>query len=287
MRCIKYLSQLDHQARKDFGFVDAFLPETQEMTKKEFFTRGALFLRSNPSPGSGTPDDAAAHVIINYFMAPERKRRVLEHSLLLRGRIRWSILYIEHLLARYLAKWPELEDSQGTGQTPENSDERDSLKWIGEQCSRCQDIIKSSLHKRLRMLAADSEGKYHYMLDDLFCTAVRAELMHKPCILQDNETGQLITQGFAILSGKDGNTVWQRLAEPLAVTAVTEYFRNCGNKHSDVLKRMLFSSQQDPSAFGTAAEYYLAWVSLCSLLLGLRLIVLPVLKNFSSRSPAY
>ena len=87
--------------------------------------------------------------------------------------------------------------------------------------------------------------------------------MHRPCILRDERSGQLITEGFAILSKVDDKVgVQQKLAEPLAVKAVIEHLRARVSGYNDMLKRLLFDSQDDPSSFGKAAEYYLAWVSL-------------------------
>ena len=72
-----------------------------------------------------------------------------------------------------------------------------------EQSLLYQNIIKTSLKERLKKLAKSNEIGHIYMLKDLYWTAIRADLMHRLCVLRDEKSSELITKGFAILSKVD------------------------------------------------------------------------------------
>ena len=147
-----------------------------------------------------------------------------------------------------------------------------SFKWILEQSEHCQSIVKRALRIRLKQLEQRPGPEHTDMLEDLYWTAIRADLMHKPCILRDTTSGELITRGFAQLDslskgadepGRERTVLKQALAEPLAITSIIEHLRageQGGDRHKRMLERLLFDNQDDASSFGKSAEFYLAWV---------------------------
>ena len=303
---IMYLRQLGREKVESYGFAEILLPAVYHTSADEFFDNGMGFLDGLPKQTL----DHAAETIENYFMAEERRSWVIKCSLLLRGRYRWSVLYIEHLLAYYLKliNTPEpmsidqAEDTANSRDFPasqlgpseatkepsdrdemildsnelikdrdesiDDSDITSNVSWITEQSKHCQDVIKSALRRRLEELEEGRKVEHTYMLEDLYWTAIRADLMHKPSILQDRTGGQLITEGFARMDSFSGTAdegrtaVKQKLAEPLAVAAVVEHLRaQQGGRYKNMLKRLLFDNQDDASSIGKSAEYFLAWVS--------------------------
>lgn len=302
-----YLMQLDRENVIELGFAKVLLPIVAQISADEIFNDGMTYVDS-------LPDKTVNYVvksIEDFFMAEDRYVWLIAHSRPLRGRYRWSILYIERLVARYLHNCAcnlncksnldsmsvdqkdgistsrkqqinelstndlakELANGEKVGFSLEAIDTSTgnvgrTFEWILEQSQYCQEIIKKALRKRLEGLELRHETEHIYMLEDLYWTAIRANLMHKPCVLRDTMSGQLITQGFAQIDsfGKDvdaGKTVLkQTLAEPLAVTAVIEHLRaGKGDRHKRILERLLFDNQDDASSFGKTAESYLAWVS--------------------------
>ena len=296
---ILYLRQLGRDKVESYGFAEILLPAVYHTSADEFFDNGMGFLDGLPKQTL----DHAVKTIENYFMAEERKPWVIKYSLLLRGRYRWSVLYIEHLLAYYLKliNTPEpmsidqAEDTANSRDFPasqlgpseatkepsdrdemildsrelikdrdesiDDSDITSNASWITEQSKHCQDVIKSALRRRLEELEEGRKVEHTYMLEDLYWTAIRADLMHKPSILQDRTGGQLITEGFARMDSFSGTAdegrtaVKQKLAEPLAVAAVVEHLRaQQRGRYKNMLKRLLFDNQDDASSIGKTAE---------------------------------
>lgn len=231
--------------------------------RKTFFHRAETLLRKHVSAESRTAckwqcaaDDAAEefrqafeeNARIHDATAERRRCGIIRHSALFRGRMRWSIVYIEHVFASYL-----------------NSPNKPFP--IEEKAKNAANFIKSSLKQRIQLL----KSKSHYsLLKDLYFTAIRADLMHKPSIFPRDTSARMITEGFALLEADEsrhtGSTYAfkQKLSEPIVVETVIEYLRDiesdCEDNFENVLRNLLLDNQDDASSFGKAAEYYFAWV---------------------------
>jgi hypothetical protein len=72
----------------------------------------------------------------------------------------------------------------------------------------------------------------------------------------------MITQGFAAVKHIEGSEFKSQLVERLALEAAIEYFRDeWPDLYDTTLSEFLYSQQNDASAFGKSAEWFLAWVS--------------------------
>ena len=229
--------------------------------------------------------------------AETRRCRITRYSALFRGRIRWSTVYIEHVFASYLKTMvvetqtsstsrynstdthtggtvqtdPSIPGFAAEGEpmfeTVTNLTSSEKPFRIEQIAKDAAELIKSSLKGRIRQLQSNG---HHILLRDLYFTAVRADLMHRPSIYPRDTSARMITEGFALLDPAEprhaGSTYApkQKLSEPIVVDAVTEYLRDRESDDEDnlenVLRNFLFDSQDDASSFGKAAEYYFAWV---------------------------
>ena len=228
--------------------------------KKEFFLLAKSLLQKHVDAESRLAHEwqCAADKVAGEFRqafeekddrsAERRRCRITRYSALFRGRMRWSIVYIEHVFASYI----------NASHTP---------FLIGEKAKNAAEVIKSCLKHRVRLL----KSKGHYLLlKDLYFTAIRADLMHKPSIFPRDTSARMITEGFALLDADEsrhtGSTYApkQKLSEPIVVDAVIEYLRDIESADEDnfesVLRNLLLDNQDDASSFGKAAEYYFAWV---------------------------
>jgi hypothetical protein len=172
-------------------------------------------------------------------------------SLPLRGRIRWSVLFIERIFMKFV----EYNVRSAT-------DSHFLTDNIREASQSTEKMIKNQLKARIEEL---KEKGHHFLVKDLYQTAVRAHLLHMPTVFQDAESAQLVTAGIATLKPSEGATLKQELAEPLVLQAVIEHLRTEGSRHEEILKELLFDSQDDASTFGKVTEYYVGWVSYQSL----------------------
>ena len=93
-----YLKHLDHTTVIELGFAKVLLPNVTQISPDEIFKDGRTYIDSLPDKTA----DYAINSIENFFIAEDRYVEVVTHSLPLRGRYRWSVIYIEHLAARYL-----------------------------------------------------------------------------------------------------------------------------------------------------------------------------------------
>lgn len=266
---IVFLCRLDEKAVQSHSLWEVFAPATGRLKKEEFYRLAKEQLAQDQQPQQGnrnfTDMDAErmTEKICRHFGCPapdastivvkhkDRWNRVVVHSRPLRGRYRWSVIYIEHLLSEYFLE--------------QKLDE----KAIRLQSKECQKLVKGDLRKRLQELQRSNKAEHVHMLEDLSWTAVRADLMHKPTILKDDRSMELITEGFAVTQGDqvaDGpgprGPKKQWLAEHLAVAAVIEHLREEDAKnYENILQDLLFDIQDDASGFGKASEFFLAWVS--------------------------
>ena len=198
---------------------------------------------------------------------------ITKHSALFRGRMRWSIIYIEHVFASYLktetlepaptngtSKFIDLRtDSSGSTQA-----DYDILRYVDVQGQRFGTATKSNsfcmpfqiekkakeaaeymkMSLKRRIVALKKKGHY-LLLKDLYFTAIRASLMHKPSIFPRDTSARMITEGFAHLVPaelKDAGSTYapkQKLSEPVVVDAVIEYLRDMQSDDEEKLENVL------------------------------------------------
>lgn len=112
---------------------------------------------------------------------------------------------------------------------------------------------------------------HHFLVQDLYQTAVRAHLLHRPSIFQDRDSADMLRAGFAHLEPSheaSGNSVStkQELSEPIVIRAVIKHLREKhADRHEKIPRELLFANQDDLSAFGKVTEYYIGWVNCSSL----------------------
>ena len=268
LRRIGYFCSLGEKTM-DYKFWRNACPETKVFQstedtdgRRDFFLRAKTLLEKHVNVHSPTANGfqcAAGKAVGEFRQAFEEKVQrgdrssetktcsITRYSPLFHGRMRWSTVYIEHVFASYLL-----------------SDMPFSIKAMARDAA---ESIKSSLKGRIEVL--QSQG-HHLLLKDLYFTAIRADLLHRPSIFPRDTSARMITEGFALLDPvgprQAGSTYApkQKLSEPIVVDAVIEYLHDMESDDEDnlesVLRNFLFDNQDDASSFGKAAEYYFAWV---------------------------
>jgi hypothetical protein len=116
------------------------------------------------------------------------------------------------------------------------------------------------LKKTLKRIQKEGRHELMYQLQEV---VIRADLLDKATIMEREEHLQMITEGFATVAMQKGSKFRACISEPLALETAIEFFRD-DQEHDLYESRMMkfmFSLQDDHSAFGKAAEWYLAWVS--------------------------
>lgn len=250
---------------------EVFAIDSPDMTKKEFYRtlRGRIFPEHSSAERYGVKNikkgvEAFARLFLTYIIhgrdeAEDDKDETndVESTLsacsqIFIGRIQWSTLFIEGLLIAYL-----------------KNHEDTATKTIHNACGSAQKTIKNQLKSRITSL---KDRDQHFLLQDLYITAVRADLMNKPTMFPNTESTQLVTEGFALLrasvTGSTSESKMQELAEPVTISAVVEYLRDSetenrrGNRPERILEQLLLAHQQEFSTVGNIAEYYLGWVSM-------------------------
>ena len=206
---------------------------------------------------------------------------LLTRSAMFRGRYRWSTYLIDYIFIELLRRMDILFEERANSHRLQSysgiyyrMSHKDlieiadhlrttSKKIIAEQSERAQRMIKDQLKHRIRTL---QQKGHHYLLEDLFATAVRADLMHRPCIFRNLESAKMVTEGFALMlpSTTNAHRLTRELAEPLAVDAIIEYLRGPENdskhRYEKYVRELLYHNQDDNSAFGKVTEFYIAWV---------------------------
>jgi hypothetical protein len=254
--------------------VDVICPRTLVFNdRKEFYFR---VIRNNGK--YELPNDLKIQLglirdeFLHKYAEQTSPQNIIKHSSQFRGRIRWSILYIEHMFAVHLQKVTELDHNlpvQVSGPyelamrplPAENEFAEFREDLVNHATWHIAEFIKSCLKGRIRYLKRHNR---HLLLRDLYFTAIRANLMHKPCIFPTDTSAQMVAEGFALLEpSKRGGALEQQLCEPLVVDAVIEYLQENDDDEdrlAKVLENLLIDNQNDASAFGKAAEFYFAWV---------------------------
>lgn len=192
------------------------------------------------------------------------RETISKHSQILRGRHRWSIIYVQGLLNRWLQR-------SFAGQlithrdVKEQSDmavkiAKDGLKYqlIRIENANYETISKAQDRVERKKLSDQLARK----LNDLFWTAVNANLLNKPRALNDKESGYWISEGFALVEAVEEKAVTMVLAERLAVDAVIEYVKSeqSGYWYDEQMTGFINAQQNSKTSIGEGAEIYLAWV---------------------------
>lgn len=263
----RLVSKMDYlrkikEAANQYELWEIFAIESPQMIKETFFKKVACHLDQESSS-----KHSIEKVVQKYLEAiglddtdREREKPMLLFSNLFRGRIRWNTLFIEQLFIECLQA---IDDPLGY-----DADRIDRMSLIKKAAQIAQDTIVKQLQARIEEL---SQKGRHFLLKDLFLTAVRADLMNKPSVFPDTESVQMVTEGFALLKASkedsaSGSTTAsvsassrtvassgiekQELAEPLVIKAVIGYLRgNDGratqrarqsNRSERIVERLLF-----------------------------------------------
>jgi hypothetical protein len=182
-------------------------------------------------------------------------KQVMKVHTTLLGRMRWTTLFAEELLRDSPAKKGML-----TAQDVENATQR------------AADRIKCSLRDRIEQF------KHTHWVNELYWTAIEADVFSMTRIFSDEESAKLISEGFALVdetekrSINEGGGVQEivitkgRLREPLAVKTVMEYLRDPkkGGLYEKLMNRFFTSLQLDRGqggALGKLAGYVFTAVS--------------------------
>ena len=289
-----YLTTLPSEIVGKYRLWEIFMPDNQSLPKEKIYRALEALLRSAGREGQNAPDELLSIFVVMIGCCPDRlgtsssmNELLRRSSAMFRGRFRWSTLFIEHLFIEHLfiellrRMSIFLEENvpshrlqlvaYGIYTHISNEDIKCVAKLVNkysevilqEQSELVQNKIKEQLKYRIGTL---QQRGHHYLLEDLYATAVRADLMHKPCIFRNLESAQMVTEGFALLqpSTTDDSELKQELAEPLAVDAVIEYLRRPENemkhRYERYLQELLYHNQDDDSAFGKVTEFYIGWV---------------------------
>ena len=258
MKTMDFLKNI-HNATLAHRLWDLFALKSPKVTREQFYTTACNLLSKHSHEELTTE-------MFRWLYGTDPKDEIEVKNLLLslgrlfRGRVRWSILFVEQLLINCLT-----EINRDSGHTDDRVDVKEIIRAAA---TTAEEIVIKQLQARINEL----KDKRHYLLlRDLYFTAVRADLMNKPCIFMDTESAQMVTEGFAFLkpSGDNANEVSlsQELFEPLTIRAIVQYLRKPEmtvgrtSRHTRILDQLLFDVQDSHTSFGEMAEYYLGWVS--------------------------
>ena len=275
-----YLDDLDSYFVDKYQLWETFMPDDSFLLKKKIFQilKG---LRSCSQVGLTSVVFGIIGCCSETFQERSGVNDLLTRtSALFRGRFRWSTILIECIFIEVLRRMDTLFEERNPHRLENDVHvyywinyedlergaeylRRSIRDLIEDESRRAQLMIKQQLQYRIKTLQRKG---HHYLLEDLFATAVRADLMHQLCIFRNLESAKMVTNAFALLlnSTAEAHELRKELAEPLAVDAIIEYLRDSesGTKHryEEYLRELLYHTQDDDSAFGKVTEFYIAWV---------------------------
>ncbi len=175
----------------------------------------------------------------------------------LRGRPRWPVRYIQ-----------AINESLDTCTTTKPQSPESWLPTIREQARKVKDEIKADLRSRLLLVSGSRKGPH--IMDELFSVVIRSYLLDRPTAFSDDSGAVMISQAFAVMKKlEDGSDVYY-LQERLAAEAGKEFFidysATSGIDVEQKLLSVLEMQQDDMSLISKSSEWFLAWVSVDSLL---------------------
>lgn len=173
------------------------------------------------------------------------KARIIDCAKMLFGRPRWSDMYLRNLNEHF--------------SEPGNQDWETTIDNIVE--ATCHNIRQDLINRLNALKARESDRKYYDLMENLCRVAINQELLDSGYFFMNDGHHILISEGFAYMKPIDGS-LKQVISENLAVQAAKEYFlvQNPALVE-DELNRMIEVQQNDRSALGKTAEWFLAWVS--------------------------
>ena len=175
----------------------------------------------------------------------------------LRGRPRWPVRYIQ-----------AINESLDTCNTTKPQSPEFWRPAVQGQARRVKDEIKADLRSRLLLVSGSRKGPQ--IMDELFSVVIRSNLLDRPTAFSDDSGAVMISQAFAVMKKlEDGSDVYY-LQERLAAEAGKEIFiDNSATSGINVEKKLLSvlkMQQDDLSLMSKSSEWFLAWVSVDSLL---------------------
>lgn len=228
------------------AYADDFFHSIYNQLTESDFPLGLMSSRDYPRNWPKEFEDG--HNLVDKAFDPhlmQFKEEVILYSLPLQGRYRWSVIYIEELFK----SWLRYENIL-------------SLKAIQDASKYAVHVAKKGLREQLEKIRLKN---HFYLLEDLCKTAIYADLLNRPTLFEDKNTGAWITEAFANIKASDGDSYENcaiELAERLAIDAAVEYFKSIeSGLYEKYMNRFLYEHQHDHGSFGKVAEYYLAWVS--------------------------
>lgn len=172
---------------------------------------------------------------------------ILQSCRRLYGRYRWSIHFITLLKNLNLG-------------TSYSSDEATEASKIAKALKETLDRIKGELIKKLTLIHQENRTELLYQLREV---TIRSDLVDRPTIFESDEALNMVTEGFATVTPFGNSKFKSCLSEPLALEAAMDFFRDHEQDiYQSRMMRFMCTLQDDHSAFGKAAEWYLAWVCL-------------------------
>lgn len=144
-----------------------------------------------------------------------------ECSVPLRGRYRWSVLYVDRLKLLQKEGWTP----KAIRNTAEESmkEAKDQIKNAAEEAmKKAKDQLKARL---IQLVRKQNQAR---LLDQLCQVAIQSDLLDKQTIFEDDKDCEMISEAFAVVKpiGKDQNQYRLQLQEQLALEAVIEFFRD-------------------------------------------------------------
>jgi hypothetical protein len=171
---------------------------------------------------------------------------------LLRGRFRWSALYIESILLKCTKLPPQPLSISATQQL------------ITEAGSMAWDLAAGALHQQLDRLVKRGQTT---ILQDLYSLAIDTEVIGRPSTLRNESSAQLISEGFAFVQRLSDKDTYSVLSEPVAIYAIIRHLRESktgrNQYESFSIESLLLTSRdwETQSSTGKFAEWHIAYVS--------------------------
>jgi hypothetical protein len=184
----------------------------------------------------------------------EKKARITQIGLPLRGRYIWSSRYSQIVFAKFIKSQLQTNDQK--------LDTELEVQVTEIETKTIEELISNLIKLR-------ETNRQTY--SDVCRLTIRADALNKPTLFPDDYTGELVTLGFAYAECNPCSTEWHNghvsIGEPLAVKAVLRYLDSDEEGKGESKRQaddMVYVGQDNGSVLGFNAEYFLAMV--CSTL---------------------
>lgn len=212
---------------------------------------------------------------------------IVQHSIPLRGRVVWSVCYldeIERLVGRRGREMRKADIQKACAKICRSAKNglkerlRDmELRLFIRATKEKPSLLRSPLneytvdpHEGNSQTALENfqseQKRYEELMDELCWLAIRSDLFGEASIFASSESAQLVALGFAFVENQESTELKVKLKERLAVDAAIEYFQtrklsNAQSMYDRALVNFLYLEQNNTSALGKTAELFFAWVS--------------------------